>query len=122
MVSGRQLSNAMVRIFWHRHARRMLALCFFFFNDTATTEIYTLSLHDALPISCTTWGRSRGLSRSNKQVLCCSPRQKESSLDRKSTRLNSSHSQISYAVFCLKKTPPPRQRRADPAADRRRCN
>src|SRR6516165_8738626 len=67
---------------------------FFFFNDTATTEIYTLSLHDALPTSawtCTTCGPSwPGWSTS--------PRR-----DRKSTRLNSSHSQISYAVFCLKK-------------------
>src|SRR5690349_22304372 len=75
---------------------------FFFFNDTATTEIYTLSLHDALPIlhdpsvhagdgprpqlmpaERPWWGRRR--------------------LDRKSTRLNSSHVEISYAVFCLKK-------------------
>src|SRR5579859_8257245 len=69
--------------------------CFFFFNDTATTEIYTLSLHDALPI----W------------PLACSMRHTGSFVrtaagtcpDRKSTRLNSSHSQISYAVFCLKK-------------------
>src|SRR2546427_6043226 len=98
---------------------------FFFFNDTATTEIYTLSLHDALPICCilvasaTFWegvdlpgdalqlvvidklpfpppddplveARSRSLESVGRQ-------------DRKSTRLNSSHSQISYAVFCLKK-------------------
>src|SRR2546430_8783640 len=70
---------------------------FFFFNDTATTEIYTLSLHDALPIfaapgrvpSCACSQRSRAGT----------PRR----TDRKSTRLNSSHSQISYAVFCLKK-------------------
>src|SRR2546421_1383209 len=71
---------------------------FFFFNDTATTEIYTLSLHDALPISTETGLRSarrRGLRlRSHR-----SPRRR----DRKSTRLNSSHDQISYAVFCLKK-------------------
>src|SRR3989337_329433 len=65
---------------------------FFFFNDTATTEIYTLSLHDALPISphsslrrtCPTGTPQRGVGR-----------------DRKSTRLNSSHGSISYAVFCL---------------------
>src|SRR5207253_11322923 len=67
----------------------------FFFNDTATTEIYTLSLHDALPICiglCVTgWRRRRGDSAFQ------SPR------DRKSTRLNSSHVAISYAVFCLKK-------------------
>src|SRR6266853_4469550 len=64
----------------------------FFFNDTATTEIYTLSLHDALPIStlrCLSWH--------------CWSRNPPPFRDRKSTRLNSSHSQISYAVFCLKK-------------------
>src|SRR2546430_9017458 len=94
---------------------------FFFFNDTATTEIYTLSLHDALPIypgllaagllapalAVGVWAllpppltsvRSRvslGL-RVGMLLLIVSA-------DRKSTRLNSSHSQISYAVFCLKK-------------------
>src|SRR2546430_11940943 len=69
---------------------------FFFFNDTATTEIYTLSLHDALPI-CP--GRS-ACSRIDGSRCCRLPRHGR---DRKSTRLNSSHSQISYAVFCLKK-------------------
>src|SRR5215204_7025040 len=65
---------------------------FFFFNDTATTEIYTLSLHDALPISA-------------RWRCCCSPTctRTTSRGDRKSTRLNSSHTVISYAVFCLKK-------------------
>src|SRR2546430_7081501 len=75
---------------------------FFFFNDTATTEIYTLSLHDALPIS--TPQRPPSQSRPPRNHA---PRFAESSRfpggDRKSTRLNSSHSQISYAVFCLKK-------------------
>src|SRR5256885_4855744 len=88
---------------------------FFFFNDTATTEIYTLSLHDALPISfcqsilllkrADAWrqpipefsfiveDRSRRVSEDGR--LACA--------DRKSTRLNSSHLVISYAVFCLKK-------------------
>src|SRR2546430_9073992 len=80
---------------------------FFFFNDTATTEIYTLSLHDALPICLLNRGSVipkvehsviskimiRYKTRNNFYV----------SRDRKSTRLNSSHSQISYAVFCLKK-------------------
>src|SRR5256885_14964445 len=69
----------------------------FFFNDTATTEIYTLSLHDALPISLQGVSYSTCTSASNinqRRVL---------SLDRKSTRLNSSHLVISYAVFCLKK-------------------
>src|SRR3972149_10300992 len=66
---------------------------FFFFNDTATTEIYTLSLHDALPIS-------RKIPHCNR-TYAGSPAWHLT--DRKSTRLNSSHSQISYAVFCLKK-------------------
>src|SRR6266478_9122957 len=67
---------------------------FFFFNDTATTEIYTLSLHDALPIS-----RRCPWCATNHGSRCSRVRRR----DRKSTRLNSSHSQISYAVFCLKK-------------------
>src|SRR3712207_7662990 len=88
---------------------------FFFFNDTATTEIYTLSLHDALPIS----------GGSGDDVLQAGPgadvvvggggddflesgygerdADRMSGGDRKSTRLNSSHANISYAVFCLKK-------------------
>src|SRR5216684_1645898 len=75
----------------------------FFFNDTATTEIYTLSLHDALPISGETpqprWHQSPSNTRGKTSlpVSCPLPR------DRKSTRLNSSHGYISYAVFCLKK-------------------
>src|SRR6476659_10608603 len=68
---------------------------FFFFNDTATTEIYTLSLHDALPIF--RWRRRRaGGSRRRRPPA-------RPAEDRKSTRLNSSHLGISYAVFCLKK-------------------
>src|SRR5216684_7793949 len=66
---------------------------FFFFNDTATTEIYTLSLHDALPIS-----RRPPFSGVWYRAECSRP-----CGDRKSTRLNSSHGYISYAVFCLKK-------------------
>src|SRR5437868_15054734 len=73
--------------------------CFFFFNDTATTEIYTLSLHDALPISCA----EPRLAGSLRTVTLGSSRRSASSVDRKSTRLNSSHVSISYAVFCLKK-------------------
>src|SRR5438270_7870146 len=76
---------------------------FFFFNDTATTEIYTLSLHDALPISgcaAASWS-CRWTTPSESRTKCC--RRPETLGDRKSTRLNSSHSQISYAVFCLKK-------------------
>src|SRR5256885_13105649 len=70
---------------------------FFFFNDTATTEIYTLSLHDALPICGL--GR-RGGGRDLVQLVHRRARERG---DRKSTRLNSSHLVISYAVFCLKK-------------------
>src|SRR2546427_8911182 len=85
---------------------------FFFFNDTATTEIYTLSLHDALPI----WLDHGGLGQHADHdlvgevgqlllhaALVDGGRGREALGDRKSTRLNSSHSQISYAVFCLKK-------------------
>src|SRR2546430_12294025 len=71
----------------------------FFFNDTATTEIYTLSLHDALPIS-----RNRSFAQISTILHNFVARpSNQKSKDRKSTRLNSSHSQISYAVFCLKK-------------------
>src|SRR5689334_25199047 len=73
---------------------------FFFFNDTATTEIYTLSLHDALPIYCRGAWRSGQRSRDR---LGPDRRPVRRAVDRKSTRLNSSHSSISYAVFCLKK-------------------
>src|SRR5690349_23888739 len=77
---------------------------FFFFNDTATTEIYTLSLHDALPISRgrTQWcpARPSGRSGCRKDPR---PSARPRPRDRKSTRLNSSHVEISYAVFCLKK-------------------
>src|SRR5438309_10751862 len=69
---------------------------FFFFNDTATTEIYTLSLHDALPISCSS-------PLHNGSVVLTGVMPYHPAGDRKSTRLNSSHSSISYAVFCLKK-------------------
>src|SRR5438309_5211326 len=85
----------------------ILLLLFFFFNDPATTEIYTLSLHDALPIS------SKPTAPSANTGSSAAPPSSPPSLpgsdtraglrDRKSTRLNSSHSSISYAVFCLKK-------------------
>src|SRR5687768_18598264 len=74
----------------------ILLFFFFFFNDTATTEIYTLSLHDALPISrrpvTSAWIFPRSRNTGRRRLK-----------DRKSTRLNSSHGYISYAVFCLKK-------------------
>src|ERR1022692_5066064 len=71
-----------------------VGLFFFFFNDTATTEIYTLSLHDALPIYSQIFRFRQG------DEPLFGPKR---DLDRKSTRLNSSHLVISYAVFCLKK-------------------
>src|SRR3712207_7678729 len=81
----------------------------FFFNDTATTEIYTLSLHDALPIS-TRIGPGGGRIAGDRpartlgeQVVGASGSRPPCLKDRKSTRLNSSHANISYAVFCLKK-------------------
>src|SRR3712207_7556998 len=90
---------------------------FFFFNDTATTEIYTLSLHDALPISlragvstarsgaATTAGVAAGepAAATAPATTTVAPRAAKRRADRKSTRLNSSHANISYAVFCLKK-------------------
>src|SRR5258707_10328668 len=82
-----------------------MSFYFFFFNDTATTEIYTLSLHDALPISSTITTRSPRLckSRLDQQERLYASEGRTLSIDRKSTRLNSSHANISYAVFCLKK-------------------
>src|SRR2546430_8856667 len=101
-----------------------MSFIFFFFNDTATTEIYTLSLHDALPIFeyvdsiiadvkwlIEGWADDRlgfkaaGATPEKKDGDFYLPAGKagKNPQDRKSTRLNSSHSQISYAVFCLKK-------------------
>src|SRR5689334_24809726 len=86
----------------------LLLLSLFFFNDTATTGIYTLSLHDALPISCSARGcsfrwRAPCLARVHGGRAGQAPQSVGRNIDRKSTRLNSSHSSISYAVFCLKK-------------------
>src|SRR5207344_3530509 len=86
------------------HNVKTRLICFFneldvfFFNDTATTEIYTLSLHDALPISQTCRNHSGCQPVPRKRL-----RRDLDGRDRKSTRLNSSHVRISYAVFCLKK-------------------
>src|SRR3970282_1020123 len=79
----------------HNHLPPNL-LVIFFFNDTATTEIYTLSLHDALPICAIDCGQPHHHQRSNRLAG-------RNQRDRKSTRLNSSHITISYAVFFLKK-------------------
>src|SRR2546430_8542847 len=85
-------------------------LIFFFFNDTATTEIYTLSLHDALPIfdsaeflSAVGTFLATGSAFASVGLIVLRHDPHIAWTDRKSTRLNSSHSQISYAVFCLKK-------------------
>src|SRR5256885_15051593 len=86
----------------------LIIFIFFFFNDTATTEIYTLSLHDALPI----YPMSEVIAEKGVKVVGLIPRDVQldtvygaavHAADRKSTRLNSSHLVISYAVFCLKK-------------------
>src|SRR5258708_15624917 len=77
---------------------------FFFFNDTATTEIYTLSLHDALPISRRHHAETKPLNPEHSRICSGTLQQPVFGVqDRKSTRLNSSHQIISYAVFCLKK-------------------
>src|SRR3712207_9476437 len=87
----------------------------FFFNDTATTEIYTLSLHDALPIwsvhrvsparsHASVWhGRGAAAQHVGSGSSQTFRSSRGGTIDRKSTRLNSSHANISYAVFCLKK-------------------
>src|SRR5690348_18119099 len=77
----------------------------FFFNDTATTEIYTLSLHDALPIltAAASAASSRRSHWTYEPSPIGTPLATTSKIDRKSTRLNSGHPSISYAVFCLKK-------------------
>src|SRR5256885_8520526 len=83
---------------------RPLFFIFFFFNDTATTEIYTLSLHDALPISPEMeFDPGRGGTADCWEPSTRARGKDVNKGDRKSTRLNSSHLVISYAVFCLKK-------------------
>src|SRR3712207_6854533 len=100
---------------------------FFFFNDTATTEIYTLSLHDALPIYGKFTGKHTGAGGAVRQwpcgltgvsglvTACGSELRVTHKADRKSTRLNSSHANISYAVFCLKKKQNDTSQRQQPA-------
>src|SRR6202158_5540738 len=82
----------------HRQLMGLFFTIFFFFNDTATTEIYTLSLHDALPIF-----ESKQQAVQIHRHDLCGLDGGQRLRDRKSTRLNSSHHSISYAVFCLKK-------------------
>src|SRR2546426_7176726 len=101
----------MTSSFYLLHALSTSPYPFFFFNDTATTEIYTLSLHDALPILA---GRRLQRPRvpqepdaqrvqTDRRPAQAATRPEPEPRDRKSTRLNSSHLVISYAVFCLKK-------------------
>src|SRR2546430_12746854 len=108
----------------HYRSCSYIRVFFFFFNDTATTEIYTLSLHDALPI----YIRGRPvvfavtdfafMAGSMGSVVGEKLAQAAEEADRKSTRLNSSHSQISYAVFCLKK----KNKQITRANAQRRCH
>src|SRR2546422_1987898 len=103
----------------------IISVFFFFFNDTATTEIYTLSLHDALPIcsSASVASSLRSVQQPSRSAKVSNPKEAlaarsdqefqnqavahRGGVDRKSTRLNSSHGYISYAVFCLKKKKQP---------------
>src|SRR5256885_12330545 len=92
-----------------RPERRVSSRFFFFFNDTATTEIYTLSLHDALPIYVRNFSELPGARATlvsdldERRLAAIQSQHPGGAGDRKSTRLNSSHLVISYAVFCLKK-------------------
>src|SRR5947207_4642145 len=82
----------------------MISSLIFFFNDTATTHIYTLSLHDALPILLDVGGEARDpYPVADREISKDATAGDAPRRDRKSTRLNSSHTVISYAVFCLKK-------------------
>src|SRR5437868_13101482 len=91
-------------LFSHYFLLLLQLFVLFFFNDTATTEIYTLSLHDALPILFAPGLSALGLSALGFSAsVRPPPGSPENPRDRKSTRLNSSHVSISYAVFCLKK-------------------
>src|SRR5437868_15297847 len=98
------MSNTIISFVLYISFFYLLFSIFFFFNATATTEIYTLSLHDALPI----FGVVEGHERRARARRACEHRAidgegRRRGRDRKSTRLNSSHVSISYAVFCLKK-------------------
>src|SRR5207302_11178054 len=96
------LCRTVVIVYYGYHPSHLIYFCFFF-NDTATTDIYTLSLHDALPICSSASSRRGATGCSAATVRSRGPRRWLHSRDRKSTRLNSSHVKISYAVFCLKK-------------------
>src|SRR5439155_20831475 len=107
--SVNELNSHLFDVCHRRHTHPISTrVFFFFFNVPAPTEIYTLSLHDALPIL------NRLPQGSRRRIRC--PRRTRSistprpGRDRKSTRLNSSHVAISYAVFCLKKNSTVRHR------------
>src|SRR5256885_17230465 len=106
MVVHMQLSTSHSSFMYYFHVTIWISpsYIFFFFNDTATTEIYTLSLHDALPIYLNEQIKAihKELGRKDEKAEMEDLR-KRIDEDRKSTRLNSSHLVISYAVFCLKK-------------------
>src|SRR5438045_5468686 len=93
----------MVRLWFPLFTALCLLFHYFFFNDTATTEIYTLSLHDALPICPASPCGATGSRPRDARPAFPSRCHRQADVDRKSTRLNSSHLGISYAVFCLKK-------------------
>src|SRR5436190_7555484 len=85
------------------NGEQCICFSFFFFNDTATTEIYTLSLHDALPIFLALGTQGQRQVGKHSHITLRARHRSRHGIDRKSTRLNSSHTVISYAVFCLKK-------------------
>src|SRR5258708_20516491 len=95
---------------------------FFSFNDTATTEIYTLSLHDALPIyRAPRVSAASAVPGTRAPILAKAVSCVVEGIDRKSTRLNSSHQIISYAVFCLKKKKKSKLPRNEPRVCNHRC-
>src|SRR5438876_8928440 len=94
-----------------------LFFSFFFFNDTATTEIYTLSLHDALPILVFS-----GTSQKYPGIRWIFSHSGGTLPDRKSTRLNSSHPSISYAVFCLKKKKKKKNKKKKKTKKKKTCH
>src|SRR5690242_11378701 len=113
LLEKKNLQACSPKNYWSAVSAKLASLCSYFsFNDPAASEIYTLSLHDALPISCGQYPmrlavpRDWSLPETSGSLLvrsCVASRARAWASDRKSTRLNSSHMSISYAVFCLKK-------------------
>src|SRR5438874_3615360 len=99
-------TSLMIRVALRGNRDHIRSLLIFFFTDPAPTEIYTLSLHDALPIfinECQSCHQKNRVAYARLEEPTRCGRMRPGSSDRKSTRLNSSHVEISYAVFCLKK-------------------